>query len=128
MKKYNHESWSIDIPKNWSVDKSDEDCISFYSPDENRSLHISDYFKEDGHVTEEEVVEMFELESYQPTNLEYLHGICNREEAEDEVILSWWLYLENHLVFAEYICLASEEEKLSDEIESLIYSLRSVHG
>ncbi len=126
MKKFNHETWSLQIPKDWSIEESEE-CMSFYSPDENRSLHISDYFKDDAQVTLEDVLEMSEWTEYKPTNLEYFHGIQNSEIIEDELILSWWLYIENQLIFVEYMCLASVEQTSRQEAVAFIDSLRSVH-
>ena len=125
--KYTNDAWMITLPGQWSTEEA-EDCISFYSPDESRSLHVSDYFKEEGVVTLEDIRELAELSDFEKTNLPFLEGVHYRDATGDELILSWWLYLENHLIFAEYICPHDKEQTLAQEIETLVFSIQSIHS
>lgn len=125
--KYSHETYSLNIPKDWIVE-TDEDCTSFYSPDESQSLHISDYFKEEGDVSEEDVIAIAETDQLQQTNLPFLNGMSQRTLEGDEVILTWWLYIENHFLLVEFMCLAEQEQALAQQIEDLVYSIKSFHA
>lgn len=129
--KYTHDAWIANLPDNWTLDETEE-CISFYSPDESRSLHVSDYFKEEGNVTLEDIQELAESNEFKKTNLPFLEGVHQRElnqvDGEDEVVLTWWLYMGNHLLFVEYICLTAMEKSLAQEIEDIVYSIQSIHS
>lgn len=124
--KYSSDTWGLELPDDWIVDEA-EDMMSFYSPDETRSLHISDYFKDDGDVTLDDIRELSEIETFEKTNLPFLHGVKHRQVEEDEAVVGWWLHMKNHLIFVEYVCLVEQEPNLVSEIEGMIYSLKSFH-
>ncbi len=122
--RYTHDSWSIDLPNHWVVEKT-EDCVAFYDPEGVGAFQVSSYFKEEGDVSYEDLVEFSEVEDPTKTDFPYLNGIFKKIEDDGDSIFNWWLCGANHLVFATYVCETTDESVEAKEREEIILSLRS---
>lgn len=122
--RYTHDTWSVDIPGHWKVAIADG-CLSMFDPNGVGAFRVSSFFKEDGDVTFEDLLQFAEVESPEKTNLPFLMGIHKKIIGSGDTIFSWWLCGANHLIYATYICATEDEDVEAREREDIIHSLRS---
>tara|TARA_R110001599_G_C12205844_1_gene656125 strand:- start:46 stop:426 length:381 start_codon:yes stop_codon:yes gene_type:complete len=122
--RYTHDSWSVDLPKHWAVEDS-EQCVTLYDPDGFGAFQISSYLKEDGDVTIRDLLDFAEVENTESTNLPYLHGIFKKIIDGEDTTFNWWLFVANHLLYATYTSSTKDESAEAVERDSIIHSLRS---
>jgi len=122
--KYTHDTWSVDLPNHWQVEETDE-CISLYNPDGVGAFQVSSFFKEDGDVTDKDLIEFVEVDNPEKTNLPYLNGYFKKNTEDGDTLFYWWLAGANHLVFVTYICGSEDAQIEAKEREGIIHSLRS---
>ncbi len=121
--RYTHDSWSIDLPNNWAAEESDE-CIAFYNPDGVGAIQISTYIKEDGDVTNDDLLVFSEAENPDEADLPYLNGIKKTIEDGGHILINWWLRSGQQLYYVSYICEKGNEAIEAKEREYVVYSLR----
>ncbi len=122
--RYTHDTWSVDLPNHWEGEETEE-CIAIYDPDGVGAFQISSYFKEDGNVTTEDLLEFSEIENPEKANLPFLSGIYKKIADNKNVVFNWWLCAANHLIYVTYICGKEDERVEAEEREYIIHSLRS---
>jgi len=122
--RYTHDTWSVDLPNHWQVEETDE-CLAMYDPKGFGAFQVSSYFKEDGDVTMEDLVEFAEVENPEATDLPYLNGIFKKIIDGGDTFFSWWLCGANHFIYATYICASEDEDAEAEAREYIIHSLRS---
>ncbi len=76
--RYTHDTWSVDLPNHWQVEETDE-CLAMYDPDGVGTFQVSSFFKEDGNVTYDDLLEFAEVESPEKTDLPFLNGIFKKK-------------------------------------------------
>ena len=75
--RYTHDSWSVDLPNHWQVEET-EDCLAIYDPNGVGAFQISSYFKDDGAVTYDDLLEFAEIEEPEKTDFPFLNGIFKK--------------------------------------------------
>lgn len=121
--RYTHDTWSIDLPNNWGAEETDE-CMAFYNPDGVGAIQISTYVKEDGNVSNDDLMEFSEVENPEEADLPYLKGIQKTTEDGGDIFINWWLRSGSQLFYVTYICEKGDESIEAEEREYVVYSLR----
>lgn len=121
--RYTHDTWSIDLPNNWVVEETDV-CMAFYNPDGVGAIQISTYLKEDGNVTNDDLLEFSEAKNPVEADLPYLKGIQKTFEDGGDIFINWWLRSGSQLYYVTYICEKGDEAIEAEEREYIVYSLR----
>lgn len=121
--RYTHDTWSIDLPNNWVVEETDE-AMAFYKPDGVGAIQISTYLKEDGNVTNEDLLEFSEAVNPEEADLPYLKGIQKTFEDSGDIFINWWLRSGSQLYYVTYICERGDEAIEAQEREYVVYSLK----
>ena len=121
--RYTHDAWSIDLPNNWVVEETDE-CMAFYNPEGVGAIQISTYLKEDGNVSNKDLLEFSEADNPDEADLPYLKGIKKTVEDGGDIFINWWLRSGPQLYYVTYICEKGDEAIESEEREYVVYSLR----
>jgi len=121
--RYTHDTWSIDLPNHWVVEEADE-AMTFYNPDGVGAIQISTYLKEDGKVTNDDLLEFSEAENPDEADLPYLKGIQKTFEDGGDIFINWWLRSGPQLYYVTYICEKGDEAVEAEEREYVVYSLR----
>ena len=121
--RYTHDTWSIDLPNNWVVEETDQ-AMAFYNPDGVGAIQISTYLKEDGNVTNDDLLEFSEAENPDEADLPYLKGIQKNIVDGGDIFINWWLRSGSQLYYVTYICEKGDEAIEAEEREYVVYSLR----
>lgn len=122
--RYTHDTWSVDLPNHWQAEETDE-AISMYDPAGAGAFQVSLYFKENGDVTLEDLMEFSDVENPETADLPFLKGIFKKDNDGGYTFFNWWLCGANHLIYATYICSTEDEETEAEEREGIVHSLRS---
>ena len=125
--RYTHDTWSVDLPNHWQIEEAD-DCLVIYDPDGVGAFQVSSFFKEDGDVTIDDLLDFADVDSPEKTDLSFLNGIFKKTIDSGDTFFSWWLCGANHLVYATDICSTEDESIEKQEREDIIHSLRSHHA
>ena len=124
--RYSHDSWSIDLPKDWQVEETLE-VTSFFHEDGAGSFEVSTFFKDDGNITIEDIIAFAEVESPEEVTLPYLKGIHKTSVEAEEAVFEWWLATANQMIYATYVCDVGNEGAEKTERHQLASSLRSLY-
>lgn len=128
MKKFNTNWWSCEIPSEWSAEV-DDICTTFTANPPIGSLQISSAKKENGHVTDNDLLEFAEenlaLCSTPITiKLNDIDGFNFSYTKEGFIFREWWLRRKSVLVYVTYTCEIKQKNQDITEIEQIIKSLK----
>lgn len=124
MIKYTHNSWSLELPDNWVSEAADEGMV-FYNPDGVGVVQIISYLKEEGDISQQDLIEFSESDTTTEITLPYVKGITNTIVEGDDFFINWWLQSETELFYVSYVCEKGNESIEAEERDSLVASLKS---
>jgi hypothetical protein len=120
--------WAITVPDHWIVEK-DEDCTTFTAPAGVGALQVSAAKKDGGLVTPEDLEEFAEdVLAASSAERELFHGWFSGFTVQfirdGDFWRHWWLAAGDTLIYATYICAATDRGPEEDVAVAAVGSLR----
>ncbi len=124
------ENWTIDVPRGWRKKKDDE-CVRLVPPSEIGSLQLSGHQKDDGNVTDEDLLELAtdHLDAGAPRRDVRLGDFMGFEiayDAEGFACREWYLRHDRTLLFVTYTCALASSGREDEAVELALISLRAL--
>ncbi len=127
--KYKSASWSINILDDWGLEES-EDCVSIFSEENGVGvLQISSAKKEDGEVSEDDLIDITKRNSEDIKKAEKVvlgdfQGFAWEHHNNNEYWRKLTLYTGKIVLFITYNCDSKDKDIENAEVDKMLHSLR----
>ena len=120
--------WELDLVDDWAAQK-DEDCVTISRPNGVGALQVSAYRKDNGKITDEELLEATDSdatsrEKLSRVKISALEGYERSDLSGSSFSHQWWLGSDETMIYMTYNCEMSDQTVESDAVNTMVASIR----